>query len=219
MSEHKIKISPSILSADFLKLGNDIEMLNRSDASFIHFDVMDGLFVPNISFGFPLLEAVSSVARKPLDVHLMIEKPERYIERFVKAGAAYLSIHFEGNYHLHRSLDQIKQAGAKAGIVLNPQTPVAALTDLLPFCDFVLLMSVNPGYGGQKFIPQTIEKVITLKNMIVTKGLNVEIEVDGGVSFQNSKQLAKAGADILVAGNSVFGADDPLKAITELGRM
>ena len=219
MSERKIKISPSILSADFLNLGKSIELLNRSEASFIHFDVMDGLFVPNISFGFPVLDAVAKVAQKPLDVHLMIEKPERYIEQFVKAGASYLSIHFEGNYHLHRSLDQIRHLGARAGIVLNPQTPVCQLSDLLPFCDFVLLMSVNPGYGGQKFIPQTIAKVAELKDMIEKKDLAVEIEVDGGVSLTNSKQLAAAGADILVAGNSVFGAEDPEKAILELIRL
>ena len=216
MSKKTIKIAPSILSADFLNLGKDIEMLNSSNAEPIHFDVMDGHFVPNISFGFPLLQSIAKISKKPIDVHLMIEKPENYIERFVDCGANYLSVHLEGNYHLNRTLDQIKKLGAKAGIVLNPQTPVAHVAELLPFCDFVLLMSVNPGYGGQKFIPHTLKKVAELRQLINNINDKVEIEVDGGISLENSALLASAGADILVAGNSVFASKDPLLTIDKL---
>ncbi len=216
MPNKTVKIAPSILSADFLNLGKDIEMLNKSNADLIHFDVMDGQFVPNISFGFPLIEAIAKIAQKPIDVHLMIEKPEQYINRFVECGANYISVHFEGNHHLNRTLSLIKNLDAKAGIVFNPQTKVAFVSDLLPFCDFILLMSVNPGYGGQKFIPQTIKKVSDLRQMIDKINPSVEIEVDGGISLDNAALLTNAGANILVAGNSVFASEDPLTTIDKL---
>lgn len=206
-------IAPSILSANFLKLGESIEMLNRSQADWIHVDVMDGVFVPNISFGFPILEAVAAIAKKPLDVHLMIEHADLYIDRFVKSGAAFLSVHYEACRHLNRTLRHIRDCGAKAGIVLNPHTPISLLNDIISEADFVLIMSVNPGYGGQQFIPNTITKVQSLKSMIKTKNPACLIEVDGGVNLQNAQGLFNAGADVLVAGNSVFGADDPESAI------
>jgi len=213
------KVAPSILSVDFLNLGKDIEMLNRSEADWIHVDIMDGVFVPNISFGFPVLEAVASIAKKPLDVHLMITQPERYIEQFVKAGAQYLSIHFEGAIHLNRTIHQIKELGAKAGVVLNPHTSTDVLKDILPDLDFVLLMSVNPGYGGQKFIPGTLKKIEALNLLRRSRNQNCLIEVDGGVNEKNAQDLFEAGADVLVAGNAVFKAPDPEQAIKNLKRI
>jgi ribulose-phosphate 3-epimerase len=208
-----VMIAPSILSADFLNLGRDIEMLNHSNASWIHLDIMDGHFVPNISFGIPVIEAVAKIAKKPLDVHLMIEKPERYLEVFRKAGANLLSVHYEGAVHLHRTVTQIRSLGMKAGVVLNPHTPVAVMEPILPYIDFVLLMSVNPGYGGQSFIETTYGKIRMLRHMIDEAGLRTLIEIDGGVNEQNAPLLAEAGANVLVAGNAVFRAPDPVAMI------
>lgn len=209
-------IAPSLLSANFLELGKAVELINESEADFIHCDVMDGMFVPNISFGLPVIEAISRVAAKPLDVHLMIEKPERYLEAFQKAGAHMLSVHYEASTHLHRTLDQIRKLGMKAGVVLNPHSPVELLTDIIEFCDFVLLMSVNPGFGGQTFIQSSIEKVKRLRNLIDERGFNVLIEVDGGVDRNTAPLLVQAGTDILVAGNAVFKAVNPKEEIKVL---
>lgn len=209
-------IAPSVLSADFLNLGRDIEMLNQSKAEWIHLDIMDGLFVPNISFGLPVVQAIRKATTKTLDVHLMIEQPERYITAFADAGADVLTLHYEASRHLHRAMQQIRDAGMKAGVVLNPHTPVELLQDLLPYLDLVLLMSVNPGFGGQKFIPQILDKTVRLKMMIEKRGLEVLIEVDGGVNAETAAQLFDAGADALVAGSYVFGSEDPQKTIERL---
>lgn len=209
-------IAPSVLSADFLNLGRDIEMLNQSKAEWIHLDIMDGLFVPNISFGLPVVQAIRKATTKTLDVHLMIEQPERYITAFADAGADLLTLHYEASRHLHRAMQQIRDAGMKAGVVLNPHTPVELLQDLLPYLDLVLLMSVNPGFGGQKFIPQILDKTVRLKKMIEKRGLEVLIEVDGGVNAETAAQLFDAGADALVAGSYVFGSEDPQKTIERL---
>lgn len=209
-------IAPSVLSADFLNLGRDIEMLNQSKAEWIHLDIMDGLFVPNISFGLPVVQAIRKATTKTLDVHLMIEQPERYITAFADAGADVLTLHYEASRHLHRAMQQIRDAGMKAGVVLNPHTPVELLQDLLPYLDLVLLMSVNPGFGGQKFIPQILDKTVRLKKMIEKRGLEVLIEVDGGVNEETAAQLFDAGADALVAGSYVFGSEDPQKTIERL---
>lgn len=209
-------IAPSVLSADFLNLGRDIEMLNQSKAEWIHLDIMDGLFVPNISFGLPVVQAIRKATTKTLDVHLMIEQPERYITAFADAGADMLTLHYEASRHLHRAMQQIRDAGMKAGVVLNPHTPVELLQDLLPYLDLVLLMSVNPGFGGQKFIPQILDKTVRLKKMIEKRGLEVLIEVDGGVNAETAAQLFDAGADALVAGSYVFGSEDPQKTIERL---
>ena len=209
-------IAPSVLSADFLNLGRDIEMLNQSKAEWIHLDIMDGLFVPNISFGLPVVQAIRKATTKTLDVHLMIEQPERYITAFADAGADVLTLHYEASRHLHRAMQQIRDAGLKAGVVLNPHTPVELLQDLLPYLDLVLLMSVNPGFGGQKFIPQILDKTVRLKKMIEKRGLEVLIEVDGGVNAETAAQLFDAGADALVAGSYVFGSEDPQKTIERL---
>ena len=209
-------IAPSILSADFAHLGRDIEMINNSDAQWFHVDVMDGVFVPNISFGFPVMKSLKKHAQKTLDVHLMIVQPERYIQDFADSGADVLTVHLEASTHLHRTLQQIKNAGMKAGVALNPHTSIYALMDVLEEIDLVCLMSVNPGFGGQKFIPQTLKKTETLKNEISRLGCHTLIEIDGGVSLQNAGDLFSAGADVLVAGNTVFSSDNPTQTITDL---
>ena len=216
MSVSSHKVAPSILSADFLELGSAIRMVNQSQADWIHVDVMDGMFVPNISFGFPILEAVRKIAQKPLDVHLMIEKPERYIEAFAKAGSDQLTVHLEASTHLDRSLQAIKEQGMKAGAALNPATPVEGLKHVLPQLDVVCLMSVNPGFGGQSFIPYTYHKIRKLKEMILTAGSSTLIEIDGGVNNKNAPLLLEAGADVLVAGSFVFKAEDPQATIIDL---
>jgi ribulose-phosphate 3-epimerase len=209
-------IAPSILSADFLHLGKDIEMINNSKAQWIHIDVMDGVFVPNISFGIPILKAVRKATTKILDVHLMIVQPERYFEAFRDAGADILTFHYEASVHLHRSVAQVKELGMKAGVVLNPHTPVNVLSEILPELDLVLIMSVNPGFGGQKFIENTYQKIKTLKQMILACGKNILIEVDGGVDLNNASKLLQSGADILVAGNTVFSSTHPKETIAKL---
>lgn len=209
-------ISPSLLSADFGNLARDIEMLNNSDADWIHVDVMDGVFVPNISFGQPVVKHIKKHARKPLDVHLMIVDPARYVQSFRDAGADILTVHYEACNHVNRTLNAIKDAGMKAGVVLNPHSPVSLLEDSVQDCDLVLLMSVNPGFGGQKFIENTYSKVMTLKDMCQRKNPACLIEIDGGVNFANAAKLYEAGADVLVAGNTVFSAENPAKAITDL---
>lgn len=209
-------IAPSILSADFNHLGKDIEMLNQSEADYIHFDVMDGVFVPNISFGLPVIEHVNKIATKPLDVHLMIVNPDHFIELFVKAGAAILTVHYEACQHLHRTIQLIKGQGAKASVCLNPHTPVSVLEDIISELDMVLLMSVNPGFGGQVFIENTYKKVGQLKSLIEAKNPNCLIEIDGGVNNETGKLLFNAGADILVAGSFVFNSKDPFETISKL---
>jgi ribulose-phosphate 3-epimerase len=217
-------IAPSLLAADFTRLADDISMVNASQADWLHFDVMDGRFVPNISFGMLILEAVKKMCTKPIDVHLMIVEPERYIEQFRAAGADVITVHQEACPHLHRTIQQIKATGAKAGVALNPSTPVELLEDVLEDLDLVLIMSVNPGFGGQKFIYRTIPKIQKLREMLEIRNLKAHIEIDGGVGLQNAEALLQAGADVLVAGNSVFSAPDPndmiarLKAIASLGK-
>lgn len=211
-------LAPSLLASDFGNLQRDIEMINSSQADWLHCDIMDGVFVPNISFGFPVLKYISQHAQKPLDVHLMIVDPDRYITRFKEAGAYMLTVHYEACTHLHRSLQAIKNEGLKAGIVLNPHTPVCLLEDSLALADMVLLMSVNPGYGGQSFIDNTYKKISQLRELIDRQQLSTLIQVDGGVDQSNYKKLVEAGADVLVAGSSVFKADDPLQMIENLKR-
>jgi ribulose-phosphate 3-epimerase len=211
-----VKISPSILISDFLRLGKQIEMLNNSEADFIHLDIMDGVFVPNISFGFPIIEKIKSVAEKPLDVHLMIIEPERYLERFRDAGANILSVHYEASVHLHRTIQNIKELGMKASVVLNPHTPVSVLEEILPELYMVLLMTVNPGFGGQKFISGSFEKIRKLKTMIDSKKLDTLIEVDGGVDLDNCEKLQESGVDVFVVGNTVFSSENPAKTIKDL---
>ncbi|MDP3461830.1 MAG: ribulose-phosphate 3-epimerase [Bacteroidales bacterium] len=209
-------IAPSILSADFLRLGEEVDMINNSEADWFHLDIMDGVFVPNISFGIPVVKAISILAVKPLDVHLMIVQPERYINAFRDAGADILTIHYEASTHLHRSLQAIRQAGMKAGIVLNPHTPVNVLESIVENADLILIMSVNPGFGGQEFIRQSLNKISDLKEMIIQRGLDTLIEVDGGVNRHNAKELIVAGADVLVAGNAIFKSADPIEEIRQL---
>lgn len=206
-------LAPSLLSADFNNLGRDIEMVNQSEADWFHLDIMDGVFVPNMSYGFPVVEHIAKMAKKPLDVHLMIVDPDRYLERFRDAGANILTVHWEACKHLHRTVVEIKRLGMKAGVSLNPHTPVEPLEDILTELDLVLIMSVNPGFGGQSFIENSLSKVKRLRSMINQKGCNTLIEVDGGVSEKNAAMLYNAGANVLVAGNAVFKAEDPAKAI------
>ncbi len=209
-------IAPSLLSANFLRLEEACEMLNNSEAEYFHLDVMDGRFVPNISFGIPVIEAIRKATKKTCDVHLMILEPEKYAEAFAKAGADILSVHIEACTHLHRNIQQIKSLGMKAGVAVNPHTPVSLLEDVLADIDLVCLMSVNPGFGGQKFIPQTLEKIKQLRRMIDERNLSVKIEIDGGVTLENAKEIVEAGADVLVAGNTFFKADDPVGMIAKL---
>ncbi len=209
-------IAPSMLSADFGNLQTDIEMINRSRADWFHLDIMDGVFVPNISFGFPVINYIDKFAKKPLDVHLMIVEPERYFEKFKKAGADILSIHYEASPHLHRSINAIKKLSMQAGVVLNPHTNVMTLEDTINEIDMVLLMSVNPGHGGQSFIENTYSKISRLKELIIKKNANTLIEIDGGVNLENSSKLISAGADILVAGNTVFSSENPQETIEKL---
>ena len=215
-SDTKPIIAPSLLSADFAQLQRDIEMVNKSEAGWFHIDVMDGVFVPNISFGFPVLKYIQKYAEKPLDVHLMIVDPNRYIDRFRDHGADVISVHYEACTHLHRTVQAIRASGAKAGVSLNPHTPVHVLHDIIEDVDLVLIMSVNPGYGGQKFIERSYQKIRELKEMITSRSSNALIEVDGGVTLENAPKLVSAGVDVLVAGNTVFSSDDPAKTISLL---
>lgn len=209
-------IAPSMLSADFANLQRDTEMINKSEADWFHIDVMDGVFVPNISFGFPVIKAIQKHARKPLDVHLMIVHPEKYIQQFKDAGAAILSVHYEACKHLHRTVQEIKNAGMKAGVAINPHTPVASLEDIVEEIDLVCLMSVNPGFGGQKFIQNTFQKIESLKSLMHRRNTQTLIEIDGGVDLNNAPALLNAGADVLVAGNTVFSSSDPSRTIQKL---
>jgi len=212
-------VSPSQLSADFGNLARDIDMINRSDAHMLHLDVMDGVFVPNISFGFPVMKYVQKLCNKPLDVHLMIVEPQKFVSEVRDCGAEIMNVHYEVCPHLNRVVQQIKNAGMRAGVTLNPATPVCLLRDIVAELDLVLLMSVNPGFGGQKFIPQTLNKVRELRALIAETGSKAIIEVDGGVNAETGAQLAEAGADMLVAGNYVFKAPDPMAAITTLAHL
>ena len=209
-------IAPSVLAADFANLQRDVEMINSSDADWFHIDIMDGVFVPNISFGMPVLRDISKHATKTIDVHLMIVDPDRYISTFKNLGADILTVHYEACTHLHRTLQAIKSEGMKAGVALNPHTSISLLEDTIQDIDLVCLMSVNPGFGGQSFIENTYDKVIALKELITRKGANTIIEIDGGVTNKNAKQLADAGADVLVAGSYVFKSENPTKTITDL---
>jgi ribulose-phosphate 3-epimerase len=212
-------IAPSMLSANFLHLEKDIDMINNSEADWFHLDVMDGRFVPNISFGIPVIQAMKRATKKVCDVHLMIEQPENYVEAFHKAGADVLSVHIEASIHLHRTLQHIKALGMKAGVAVNPHTAINQLEAIVQEVDVFCLMSVNPGFGGQKFIPQTIDKIKALKQMILASGSKALIEIDGGVTLENAASIIAAGADVLVAGNTVFSATDPVAAIAALKQL
>lgn len=212
-------VSPSLLAADFLNLQNDIEMINNSEADWLHLDVMDGVFVPNISFGFPVIDAVSKICKKPLDVHFMITLPERYIKQTAQTGAMMMNVHYEACTHLDRTIHEIHEAGMKAGVTLNPSTPVCMLEDVIADVDMVLIMSVNPGFGGQRFIENTINKVKRLKEMIALKGSKALIEVDGGVQHETAPRLVEAGVDVLVSGSYIFKSKTPEKIIHELKQL
>jgi ribulose-phosphate 3-epimerase len=209
-------ISPSLLAADFTDLRHEVEMINKSDADWLHLDIMDGTFVPNISFGFPVIDAVAKICKKPLDVHFMIEHPERYVQRTAKSGAMMMNVHYEACVHLHRTVQEIHDAGMKAGVTLNPSTPVCLLEDILNDVDMVLLMSVNPGFGGQKFIEGTIDKLRALREMVDRKNSRALIQIDGGVQAETAPRLVEAGADVLVSGSYVFKAADPIQTIHDL---
>jgi ribulose-phosphate 3-epimerase len=215
-NNRNIEIAPSILSADFSRLGEEIEAVERGGAAILHFDVMDGHFVPNITIGLPVLKSLAKVTRLPIDAHLMITEPGRYATQFVDAGAKMVSVHVEADAHLHRTLMAIKSAGAQAGVVLNPSTPIAAVDEALQFADYVLVMSVNPGFGGQKFIPESISKVKRLRQMIDERQLTTRIEIDGGIDRSNIETVVEAGAEIIVAGSAVFGAADAESAVKDL---
>jgi ribulose-phosphate 3-epimerase len=212
-------IAPSLLAADFLEIGKACEMINQSEAAWLHLDVMDGRFVPNISFGTPVIAAIRKATDKILDVHLMIEEPEKYTPVFNEIGANILTVHAEACTHLHRNIQHIKSLGMKAGVALNPHTPLSSIEEVLQDIDVVCIMTVNPGFGAQKFIPSMLAKIERLKHIILTKGYTTQIEIDGGVTLENAPEILKAGADILVAGNTVFGAKDPIKAIELLSKM
>lgn len=212
----KALLAPSLLSANFANLQQDIEMINRSQADWLHLDIMDGVFVPNISFGFPVIEAIAPLTRKPLDVHLMITQPEKFITRLQKLGVYMMNVHYEACLHLHRTIQEIKQAGMKAGVTLNPHTPVSMLEDIITDVDMVLVMSVNPGFGGQKFIPRSTEKIARLKELILRKNASTLIEVDGGINLETARLTLDAGADILVCGNSIFSTPNPEETIARL---
>jgi ribulose-phosphate 3-epimerase len=212
-------VAPSLLAADFLHLERECETVNKSRAGRLHLDVMDGRFVPNISFGLPVISQVTKISTKPCEVHLMIWEPEKYAEAFRDAGADILIVHLEACVHLHRNIEQIRALGMKAGVAINPHTPVSSLSDILSDIDLVCMMSVNPGFGGQSFIPHTLKKIKELREMIYRQGLPVSIEIDGGVTLNNATEIVKAGADILVAGSSVFGASDPLDMISKLSEI
>lgn len=212
-------VSPSLLAADFGNLEKDVLMVNKSQADWLHLDIMDGLFVPNISFGFPVIECVRKVAEKPLDVHLMIVDPDRYLARFRDTGANILTVQYEACPHLHRTVTEIHNLGMKAGVALNPHTPVSLLKNILPFVDMVLIMTVNPGLGGQSFIMESYNKITELRKMIDASGYNIMIEVDGGIDTKNAAKLIESGVNVLVAGNSVFSSDDPIETIRKLKRL
>lgn len=211
-------IAPSVLAADFANLQRDIEMVNGSEAAWFHIDIMDGIFVPNISFGLPVLKAIKKYAQKPLDVHLMITQPERYIKEFQNAGADILTVHLEASTHLHRTIQEIRSEGMLAGVALNPHTPVEGLSEIINDIDVVCLMSVNPGFGGQSFIPRTFDKIQILKKMITASQSKAKIEIDGGVNLDNASELKIKGADVLVAGNAVFKSESPIKTISMLNK-
>jgi ribulose-phosphate 3-epimerase len=216
MNGRTIDIAPSILSADFSRLGEEIEAVERGGATIVHVDVMDGHFVPNLTVGLPVVQSIAKATELPIDAHLMISEPGRYAQQFVEAGAKMVSVHVEADAHLHRTLASIHAAGAQAGVVLNPATPIESLGEALQFADYVLVMSVNPGFGGQKFIPTSVEKVRRLRRMIEERGLDTRIEIDGGIDLENIATVVAAGADIIVAGSAIFGAADPEAAVRGL---
>ncbi|MGI9067663.1 MAG: ribulose-phosphate 3-epimerase [Pyrinomonadaceae bacterium] len=216
MNGSTIDIAPSLLSADFLRLGDEIEAVTRGGATILHFDVMDGHFVPNLTVGLPVLKSIARATELPIDAHLMISEPGRYAEQFVEAGAKMVSVHLEADAHLHRTLASIREAGAQAGVVINPATPIESLGEALHFADYVLVMSVNPGFGGQEFIPASVDKVRRLRRMIQDRQLETRIEIDGGIDLENIASVVAAGAEIIVAGSAVFGADNPEAAVRGL---